>query len=120
MAITLKRQLSDPEKEAVMKQHGRKCFATGHEIPDGEPLHFDHIKAYSQGGATEVDNIAPMCAQHNKEKGALPLLDFRTKLRLEEFFASGDKLTLKHLLAYLKQKKDIAEYGLPVSVKVAD
>lgn len=120
MATTLKRQLSDLEKDAVLKQHGRKCFATGHEIPAEEQVQFDHIKAFSQGGASEVDNIAPMCAQHNKEKGALPLLDFRTKLRLQEFFGTGDKLTLKHLLTYLKAKKDITDYGLPVVVKAAD
>lgn len=120
MAITLKRQLTDPEKQVILQQHGRKCFATGHAIAEAEPLHFDHIKAYSQGGATELDNIAPMCAQHNKEKGVLPLFDFRTKLRLQEFFASGDKLTLRHLLDYMKSKGDIVNYGLSVAVTLAD
>lgn len=107
MAITLRRQLSDPEKDQILKRHGRKCFATGHEIPADEQVQFDHIVAFSRGGATELENIAPMCPQHNREKGALPLQDFRTKLRLEDFFATGDKLTLKHLLAYLKEKGDI-------------
>lgn len=120
MATTLRRQLSDSEKEQILKRHGRKCFATGHEIPADDPVHFDHILAFSRGGVTELENIAPMCAQHNKEKGALSLQDFRTKLRLEEFFGTGDKLTLKHLLAYFKQKKDIKDFGLSVVVKDSD
>jgi hypothetical protein len=117
MAITLRRQLTDAEKEQIIRQHGRKCFATGHEIPETEQVQFDHIFAFSRGGITELENIAPMCSQHNKEKGALPLQDFRTKLRLEDFFGSGDKLTLKHLLAYMKSHGDIKDYGQSVVVK---
>jgi hypothetical protein len=117
MAIVLKRQLDDTEKEQILKQHGRVCFATGHSIPDGEPLHFDHIRAWRLGNPSELDNIAPMCAKHNKEKGTLPLEDFRTKLRLYEFFSIGDKLTLKHLLEFLKSKEDIQNFGDPVAVK---
>lgn len=111
MAITLRRQLSDDEKEIVLKQHGRICFATGHAISEDEQVQFDHIKAYALGGVSETSNIAPMCATHNKEKGQLSLFDFRTKLRLKEFFAKGDKLTLKDLLEYLKSKKEISDFG---------
>ena len=69
------------------------------------------------GGATEVNNIAPMCSQHNREKGSLPLFDFRAKLRIGDFFKGGDKLTLGHLLEYLHTKGDILAYGQPVSVR---
>jgi hypothetical protein len=117
MAIVLKRQLNDSEKNEIIQQHGRVCFATGHPIPDGEPLHFDHIKAWSLGNPSELDNIAPMCAKHNKEKGTLPLEDFRTKLRLNDFFSTGDKLTLKHLLEYLQAKGDLHRFGDAVAVK---
>jgi hypothetical protein len=54
MATTLKRQLTDDEKTIVLKAHGRKCFANGHTIPDGEPVQFDHIKAFSLGGPSEA------------------------------------------------------------------
>lgn len=67
----------------------KECFATGHTIPEGEPIQFDHIHAFALGGVSEIDNIAPMCGKHNKEKGVLPLQDFRIKLSLEEFFATG-------------------------------
>ena len=121
MTTTLKRQLSEDEKQTAIMQHGRRCFATGHLIPDGEAIHFDHIRAFALGGASELDNIAPMCAAHNKEKGVLSLFDFRTKLQLQQFFTQGDKLTLKHLLSYLKRVGDIESYGEPVSLeRVAD
>ena len=61
MAITLKRQLDDGEKQKILEQHGRICFATGHPIGDDEVLHFDHILAFTKDGASELDNIAPMC-----------------------------------------------------------
>jgi hypothetical protein len=120
MAITLRRQISDEEKAVIIKRYGRKCFATGHDIPEGEPVHFDHICAFALGGVSELKNIAPMCEHHNKAKGTLPLGDFRVKLQLEEFFALGDRLTLRHLLQYLKDRKDIASYGDAVAVSSND
>lgn len=116
MAITLRRQLSDDEKQIILKTYGRKCFATGHAISDQDVVHFDHIRAFSDGGVTELDNIAPMCETHNKAKGALPLEDFRVKLRLDDFFSRGDAVTLKHLLQYLRQSNDIKSYGQNVVV----
>lgn len=120
MTITLKRQLTDDEKQIVLKQHGRTCYATGHAISEDDQVQFDHIKAFSLGGASDTANIAPMCATHNKEKGQLSLFDFRTKLRLKEFFSQGDKLTLKDLLEYLKVKKEIKEYGQLVTSVESD
>lgn len=111
MAITLRRQLSEHEKARVLDVHGRICFATGHPIPDGESMHFDHIRAFIEGGVTEVDNIAPMCEVHNKAKGRLPLEDFRVKLRLDRFFETGDTLTLKDLLEFLRHEGSILVYG---------
>ncbi|MHC1791011.1 hypothetical protein [Solidesulfovibrio sp.] len=118
MAITLKRQLSDEEKQFVLNRHGRVCFATGHSIPDGEKVHFDHIVAHSLGGVSELENIAPMCEFHNKSKGMLPLDDYRIKIRLEEFFKIGDRLTLKNLLSHLKEKGDISSFGESVQIEV--
>src|SRR5689334_8530500 len=111
MAITLKRQLTPEEKGIILGRHGRVCFATGHAIPQGESVHFDHIIAWALGGASELDNIAPMCEQHNKAKGMLPLEDFRVSLQLQEFFRTGDRLTLKHLLQFLKTQKQIPGFG---------
>jgi len=120
MAITLRKQISDEEKAIIIRHFGRKCFATGHDIPEGESLHFDHIYALALGGADELENIAPMCEYHNKAKGMLPLGDFRVKLQLEEFFQLGDRLTLRDLLQYLKDRHDIASFGDAVVISAAD
>ncbi|MFW6275856.1 MAG: HNH endonuclease signature motif containing protein, partial [bacterium] len=102
MAILLKRQISDDEKKRIIEKFGRICYATGHPINDEDTVQFDHIKAFASGGASEIDNIAPMCGKHNKQKGQLPLYDFKIKLKIEEFFESKDTLTLKDELEYLK------------------
>src|SRR5438034_1016810 len=119
MTVTLKRQLNADEKAHVLKTHGQKCFATGHAIPDGEELHFDHIQAFSQDGVSELDNIAPMCQDHNLLKSTLSLGDFRVKLRLNEFFKKGDRLTVGHLLRFLKDEGDIDEFGKAVTMTKA-
>lgn len=120
MAIMLKRQLDDNEKQKIIEQHGRLCFATGHPIPDGEPLQFDHIRAFTNDGPSALENIAPMCEMHNKQKGALPLEDFRVSLRLKEFFSEGDGLTLRHLLGFLQKTKDLKSFGQSVAVHQHD
>jgi len=118
MAITLKRQLDENEKNIILKRHGRICFATGHKISNEDKVHFDHIKAYSLGGQSELDNIAPMCEKHNKAKGMLPLEDFRIKLKLEKFFEEGSRLTLRNLLEHLKSINEINSFGENVSVNL--
>ncbi len=116
MAILLKRQISDDEKKIVLERFGKICFATGHPINDEESIQFDHIKAYAQKGASEIDNIAPMCGKHNKQKGQLSLYDFKIKLKIDEFFDNGENLTLKDELDYLKSKKDLSVYGETISI----
>ncbi len=116
MAILLKRQISDNEKESIINKFGRTCYATGHPISDDETVQFDHIKAFASGGASEIDNIAPMCGKHNKQKGQLPLYDFKIKLKIEEFFESNDTLTLKDELEYLKRKNELTGFGETISI----
>ena len=120
MTSTLKRQLTDEEKEYVLRRDGRRCFATGHQIPDGDAVQFDHIYAFTKGGSSEIDNIAPMCELHNKQKSTLALADFRTKLRMNQFFAGGEPLTLKDLLDFLRKHGDIGDYGQPVDIAAQD
>lgn len=120
MSITLKRQLTDAEKQQILRQYGRICFATGHAVADGDSLHFDHIRAFAEGGLSELSNIAPMCETHNKQKGQLPLEDFRVKLRLDEFFATGDALTLRDLLAFLRDRGEVLSFGASVVARAED
>src|SRR5712671_358691 len=118
MVALLKRQLTDEEKAVVLQRHDRRCFANGHAIPEGEQVQYDHIHAHSRGGDSELNNVAPMCPQHNRDKGSLSLGDFRVKLQIDDFFSTGDKLTLRHLLVFLKQHGKIADFGRSVAVRV--
>jgi len=120
MANTLKRQLNDDEKEIILKRHNSNCFANNHIIPKEDKVHFDHIRAFALSGQSELDNIAPMCEHHNKMKGMLPLQDFRIKLRLEEFFNQGNRLTLRDLLEYMRKTKDIDSFGDSVAITNQD
>jgi hypothetical protein len=61
-----------------------------------------------------------MCEEHNKPKGTLTLQDFRTKLRMAEFFARGDALTLKDLLRYMQDKDDLKAFGQQITVTEID
>jgi len=116
MAIILRRQISDDEKNRILQVHGRVCYATGHPIPDTETVYYDHIKAFSNNGPSEIDNIAPMCEFHNKQKGRLPLYDYKIRLKMDEFFEKGETLTLKDELVFLKSKKEIVNYGNPIQI----
>jgi hypothetical protein len=61
-----------------------------------------------------------MCQDHNLQKGTLSLADFRVKVQLNEFFKRGDRLTVGHLLRYLKEREDISEFGKAVTVSERD
>ena len=111
MSITLRRQLNDDEKAQILKMHGRLDFATGLPIPEDDDVQFDHIRAYAEGGETDLNNIAPMARETNQAKGTLSLEDYRVKRRLDEFFKSGDRLTLGHLLKFLKDGGAIKAFG---------
>lgn len=118
MAITLKRQLSDHEKEIIIERVGRIDWVTGREIPPEEALHFDHLKPFARGGDSELNNIVPMSQETNLKKGRLTLEEYRTKLRIERFFATGQRLTLGNLLRHLKEVEDISSFGEKVSVSI--
>lgn len=120
MAIILQRQISEDEKKQIIERFGRKCYATGHEIPITEEIHYDHIMAFSDDGASEIDNIAPMCQMHNLQKGRLPLQDFRIKLRLDDFFKHGQSHTLKHELQHFKDQGIINNFGENVYSIITD
>ena len=115
MSSTLRRQLSENDQKVILERHGRVCYATGHEIPTEESLQFDHIRAFSVGGHTVLNNIAPMCARHNQQKGTLSLHDFRTKLRMDEFFDRSDRHTLRDLLRHLDGQNLIDDFATQVT-----
>ena len=117
MSTSIRRNPTEEEKQIIFRRYGgRKCFATGHSIPDSEDVHFDHILALDAGGTNDLSNIAPMCAEHNMQKKTMSLGDFRTKLRIRAFFEQGANQTLNHLLQFCRNNRMIDKFGSAVSV----
>jgi inorganic pyrophosphatase len=65
-----KRFPSERLKVQVLMRDGNKCNLCGITVT-GEDIHFDHIKPWSKGGETVLDNIQVLCAKHNLAKGDL-------------------------------------------------
>lgn len=86
-----KRQLNEVEKQKILEQHGRRCFVDGEPVSEEEPVEFHHIKPFSRGGPTNLDNIAPVCRKHHLTIGTMSLQEYRDKLELEKFFEGDPK-----------------------------
>jgi len=98
--MALRRQLSETEKEKLLKQHGRRCFVDGEPIPDEDPIEYHHVKPFSEEGPTTLDNIAPVCRRHHLTIGTMSLQEYRDKLELEQFFAGGEPKYLDDLIRH--------------------
>lgn len=110
-----KRQLSESEKQMVLEHHGQRCFIDGEPIPEDELIEFHHIKPFSFGGTTNVDNIAPVCKKHHRSLGTMSLQEYRDKIDLSRFFEGGDPKYLDDLISYKKNN-----CGLPMKHEVFD
>jgi 5-methylcytosine-specific restriction endonuclease McrA len=65
-----KRNISSRLKVQVLMRDGNKCKLCGTTVT-GENIHFDHIKPWSKGGETVLENLQVLCASHNLAKGNL-------------------------------------------------
>lgn len=96
--MTKKRQISEQEKQEVLARQGLKCFIDGHPVASPNDLEYDHVWPYSEGGPSEIENVAGVCKKHNREKGALALGEYRDRLELRRFFEGAKKRRLDDLL----------------------
>jgi len=62
------------------------CFINGHPIESETDLEFDHIQPVDAGGPTEINNLAPVCRAHNRQKRTMSLSEYRDYLALQSFF----------------------------------
>jgi len=61
---------SERLKVQVLMRDGNKCRLCG-IIVTGANIHFDHIKPWSKGGETVLENLQVLCELHNLAKGTL-------------------------------------------------
>ena len=98
--MTERRPLTEQEKETVISRHGMRCFVNGHPIePEDDDLEFDHIKSLASGGTTTLDNMAPVCRKHNRQKGKRSLSEYRDYLELSTFFSDGSPKYLDDVIS---------------------
>jgi hypothetical protein len=65
-----KRFPSERLKVQVLMRDGNKCRLCGITLT-GDNIHFDHIKPWSKGGETLLENLQVLCEKHNLAKGNL-------------------------------------------------
>lgn len=110
-----RRQVTEHEKQQILQEHGgRRCFVDGAPIPEEETIEFHHIKAYSEGGKTNLANIAPVCKKHHRTIGTMSLQEYRDKLSLGRFFEDGEPKYLDDLIR-AKTGKSVEKLSFEVS-----
>jgi 5-methylcytosine-specific restriction endonuclease McrA len=67
---TSKRNIKSRLKVQVLMRDGNRCKLCGITVT-GENIHFDHIKPWSKGGETVLENLQVLCAEHNLAKSNL-------------------------------------------------
>ena len=65
-----KRFPSERLKVQVLMRDGNRCRLCGITLT-GDNIHFDHIKPWSKGGETILENLQILCDMHNLAKGNL-------------------------------------------------
>jgi hypothetical protein len=99
---SLKRQISEAEKQVVLAQQRRNgvlyCFVDDHPIDSEENVEFHHIKPVSEDGPTEVANVGAVCKDHHRRIRTLSLSEFRDQLAMDRFFDHSDPRRLDDLL----------------------
>ena len=87
----MKRQITDAEKVKLISKYRQEdgsihCFVDNEKIENEKEIHFDHIEPFAKVEETYLDNIAPVCKNHNLAKKDMTLSEYRDKLQMESFF----------------------------------
>jgi len=102
--MSVHRQLSNAEKAEILNRCGMRCFIDGHPIESEDDLEFDHIVPVAVGGTTTLENLAPVCRKHNRQKGTMALSEYRDYLKLGSFFGDGSPKYLDDVIRAKEQK----------------
>lgn len=112
--VNIRRQLTDNEREELLRRHDMKCFIDNHPVSPDE-VRFHHVIPLSEGGSNDLENFAPICRNHHRRLGTLSLSEFRDKLSMERFF-------IQNIEAYLDDvvilKKGEENYGKNINYEM--
>ncbi len=115
----MKRQITEAEKVVVLAKYRQPdgsvhCFVDNEKIENEKEIQFDHIEPFAKVEETSLDNIAPVCKNHNLAKKDMTLSEYRDKLQMESFFErfeeTGKQAKLNDVLT-LKYEED---FGFPI------
>ncbi len=115
----MKRQLTDAEKARLIAKHRRPdgyvhCFVDDERIENEKEIYFDHIEPFAKVEETSLDNMAPVCRNHNLAKKDMTLSEYRDKLQMEDFFdrfeTEGTQAKLDDVLSF----KYGEDFGFPI------
>ena len=118
--MAIHREPTEIEKRVINGQHTRegkvRCFVNDHPIDDESEIEYHHIKPFSQYGATEISNLAPICREHHKRIGTLSILEFRARLEMEDFFINPEPRRLDDIL---EMKLGLDKYGKALKTEIS-
>jgi len=115
--IVLRRDLSETEKQQLIDKYGLKCFVDDHSVKSRDELEFHHVIPFSEGGSTDLQNMAPVCKEHHKRLGTLSLSEFRDKLTMEHFFEKNREAYLDDII---KEKIGEANFAKEIRYEIAE
>ena len=102
-----KTKIPDSLKKEVRELQNNKetdlavCYLTGLDLKEDD-VEYDHVIPEANGGLTTLSNIRIVNKTLNKRKGALSLVDFKERLKVEALFKNKSSVTLQDLLDFKK------------------
>lgn len=118
----MKRQITEAEKQKLLTSKRRDdgkiyCFVDSEPIDDEKNIHFDHIDPFAKSEDSSLDNIAPVCKNHNLAKKDMSLSEYRDKLLIEKLFKEKENIGKQLKLNDVLIAKYNREYGFIVKYK---
>ncbi len=90
-----KRQLTHAQKIWCWENNPHICYICGKRVNKLSDAEFDHVKAYSKGGATNLSNVKIVHRQCNRLKGTKSLSEIRKLLGIKSKKKTGKRTTKK-------------------------
>ncbi len=115
----MKRQITESEKEKLILKYRQSdgfvhCFVDNEKIENEKDIHFDHIEPYAKIAETAIDNIAPVCKNHNLAKKDMTLSEYRDKLQMKVFFQNFESKGKQAKLNDVLKLNYNNDFGYPV------